>query len=123
MRKNQFNYFLGLLSEFFIIVLLFKKKYFTIKWRYKNIFGEIDLIAVNFSLKEIIFIEVKFRNSLNNNSILEVITKRQKQKIIKSAEVFLSEVYPIFKDSNIRFDACFVNGNFDFKYVMDGWRV
>ena len=123
MRNSQFNYFLGFIAELFIIALLFNKKYFTIKWRYINIFGEIDLIAVNFLLKEVTFIEIKFRNSLKNNSILNTITERQKQRIIKSSEVFLSEVYPTFKDYNIRFDACFINGNFDFKYLKDGWRM
>jgi Holliday junction resolvase-like predicted endonuclease len=80
------------------------------------------LIAINFKLKEIVFIEIKFRESSEYYSIFESITVRQQKRIFKSAEVFLSTIYPNYKDYKIRFDAYFVKNDFDFEYFKDAWR-
>jgi Holliday junction resolvase-like predicted endonuclease len=120
-KKNQISHFYGLLSELFIIILLYRKNYFVIKWRYRNSLGEIDIVSKNKAKKEIIFVEVKYRTDTVSYS--ETINHKKQKRICESAELFLSENYPRYKDYFVRFDACFVNHNFAIRYISNAWQV
>jgi putative endonuclease len=86
---KNFSYFLGIYSEYLIIIFLFKKGFILKKWRYKNKLGEIDIIAINKKSQTIIFAEVKFRS--NKNYLNECLNQKQVNRIYKSAEVFIYE--------------------------------
>ena len=119
--KNQFSYLSGLLSELLVILFLLRKNYIISGWRYKNIFSEIDIIAVDRKSTEIVFVEVKYRASLSNH--LETISFRSQQKICKSAELFLSENYPKYSKYFVRFDAFFINAKSEIHQIENAWQL
>ncbi len=104
MTKNA-SYRFGIFAENIAIWYLRCKLYNIIAHRYKSPFGEIDIIAKKG--KEIIFIEIKARKDLTH---FELISKRQKVRIIKAAEFFLL-TRPKFNNYNLRFDAIFLGKN------------
>ena len=63
--------------------------YRVIERNYHSRFGEIDIIAVN--SQYIVFVEVKTRQSNGMVSVLEAITLQKQQKIITTAQVYLSQ--------------------------------
>ena len=92
MSKSNINYKIksynfGLIAEYIAIILLIIKGYNILRHRYKNRFGEIDIIAKK--LHKIVFIEVKARK--NNNFIKESISTQQINRIKNSAEIFISQ--------------------------------
>ena len=120
-KIENLNYFYGLISELFIIVLLYNEGYLPVGWRYKNQLGEIDVIAKNKKFREILFVEVKYRTKEKNH--LETIDNKKQQRICKSAELFLSENYPRYLNYIIRFDACFIDNEFRIKYIKNAWQA
>jgi len=72
---------------------------------FKNFFsqyGEIDIIALD-SEDNLVFIEVKGRNSLKYGRGEESITKKKIRSIVKTAQYFLYK-YPDIEYNSIRFD-------------------
>ncbi len=53
-------------------------------------YGEIDIIAIDYSTAELAFVEVKTRSSKAFGSLRETITYTKRQKIIKTALTFLN---------------------------------
>ena len=86
---KKFSYFLGLYSEYLIIIFLLRKGFILNKWRYKNKLGEIDIISVNKNNQTIIFGEVKFRS--NKSYLSECLGQKQVNRIYQSAELFIYE--------------------------------
>ena len=86
---KHFSYFLGLYSEYLIIIFLLQKGFILKQWRYKNKLGEIDIISINHKAQTIIFGEVKFR--LNKKYLNESLTDKQASRIYQSAEIFIFE--------------------------------
>lgn len=67
-----------------------EKKGFTVTHRqYKSRFGEIDIVAHNGSY--LVFAEVKLRKNNSFTLPREAVTKTKQEKIIKTAEIYLSE--------------------------------
>jgi len=97
MKKKTHQF--GTLTEKIAENFLRLKGYSILESRYKNSFGEIDIIAKK--LQTLVFVEVKARKK---NELIEVIL-RQKQidRIKKSAEFFIAnnEEYHNF---DVRFD-------------------
>lgn len=104
-RKIKAYYF-GLLAELVSCFYLKFKFYSIISRRFKCPFGEIDIIAKKG--KSIIFIEIKARSNL---SCMELISNRQKHRIIKAAEFFLIKNRD-YGNYQIRFDTIFLNKYF-----------
>ncbi len=70
-----------------------KKHYKLIECNYRTRFGEIDLILekrVSFREKQIIFVEVKMRNTSSIAEPKEFVDSSKQQKIILSATEYLS---------------------------------
>lgn len=103
---KNFTYFLGLYSEYLVILFLLNKKFFLKKWRYKNKLGEIDIISINYHSQTIIFGEVKFRSS--RAYLSECLTEKQVNRIYQSAELFISENEK-YKNFNIKLYLYLVN--------------
>lgn len=93
---------IGLWAEYLTSFLYRVRFYRILQHRYKNYFGEIDLIACRGKL--LIFIEVKLRK----NSLVEgVISTQQRQRIQRSASCFLAQNSQ-YADYDVRFDFVFL---------------
>lgn len=79
---------LGRLAEMKVCDYLQKKRYVLLDVNYSSRFGEIDLIMKKG--KYICFIEVKMRNSNSIAEPKEFVDKVKQQKIIKTAQLYLS---------------------------------
>ena len=86
-KTKKKTYKFGMLAEKITILLLTLKGYKIIKWRYKNHFGEIDIIAQKSNI--IIAVEVKARRG--NYNIEQIIRPKQIEKIKKSLEFFVAK--------------------------------
>ncbi|MBD2394133.1 YraN family protein [Cyanobacterium aponinum FACHB-4101] len=95
---------IGSLGEKIIAQWLINKGYSVIESNWHCRWGEIDLIVINKSLKEIIFVEVKTRSIKNwdDNGLYSINNKKQ-EKLWLTASLFL-EKNQIFTDWNCRFD-------------------
>ena len=98
------KYYLGLFSEYLVIIIYMLKLHFIIHHRIRFRIGEIDIIARKG--KNLVFIEVKARK---NGIHEQIVSTKQKNRIINSAKLFLSK-NPKYKDYNIRFDLVVVSG-------------
>jgi putative endonuclease len=94
----------GYLGEFISILLLLCKGFRILKWRYKNSYGEIDIIAKKRSL--VVFVEVKFREhgGMNYNPF----SPQQLRRIRRSSEFFLLKNSSL-ATNDIRYDAILIS--------------
>jgi putative endonuclease len=95
------SYRFGILAEILVYIFYSFKLYQPIARRYRNHFGEIDLIFAKG--KKLIFIEVKARNS----SETEVVTTQQLKRIKNAASYFLAQK-PNLANYDVRFDLAIV---------------
>ena len=109
------NHTWGLLAEYFVIMRYLAYGYIPIKHRWNNKLGEIDLIFKRGS--SIIFCEVKARSSDFN--VESPVTTNQKQRLIKSADHFLS-MNQRMKIKSVRFDLAIVKSIFRVQ-IHKGW--
>ncbi|MCL4162728.1 UNVERIFIED_CONTAM: hypothetical protein GTU68_048406 [Idotea baltica] len=91
------TYKLGHYAESFASFYLRLKGYSIIKRRYKTKVGEIDIIAKKGHLT--IFCEVKARK--NYQTAADAITKRQKERISRAAEYYMSHLKTNRKNNKI----------------------
>jgi len=80
---------------------LIKNNLKLIKKNYLTTMGEIDLIMLEKDI--LVFIEVRYRESVNFTSTIESVDCKKQQKIIKTAQIFLAK-NPQFDDNICRFD-------------------
>ena len=85
MHQKQKSYYLGILSEWLVILMLFLTGHRILKSRFKCRYGEIDIISNK--ADKIYFIEVKYRHK--NTS--EVLTTNQILRIKRSGEFFIAQ--------------------------------
>lgn len=91
---------LGKIGENKAAKFLQQKGYQIIEKNFKSKFGEIDIIAKKNNL--IVFVEVKTRSSKNFGSGFESVDSRKIEKIIKTANYFIS--VKNLHDNLLRFD-------------------
>jgi len=100
LTSNKF----GLLSEIYAVIFLKLKLYKILERNYRNKLGEIDIIA--YKNKTLIAVEVKARKKIN--SLEEVVSKKQLNRIKRSMNIFYSrEKY--YGKFNIRFDLIIIS--------------
>lgn len=106
-KKRKNSYLFGIFAEYIAIIFLILRGYKILKKRYKNYYGEIDLIALKRNL--LIIIEVKARRNLqkDNHDIESLISNKQKNRIKKSSSFFISKNAK-YKDLGVRFDLIIV---------------
>ena len=102
MKKNN----MGEIGEIKAADFLKEHKYKIHSVNYHSRFGEIDIIATN--SEYIVFVEVKLRKQNSLYSAIEAISFSKQQKIIKTAEIFLSEN---ILDLQPRFDVIAITTN------------
>lgn len=115
MAKKTYQF--GILAEKIAAVFLCLKGYKILEKRYKNHFGEIDLIAKKACV--IIFVEVKARKT--KATIEEVLRPSQLKRIKRSAELFIAQ-NPQFHNYDLRFDFIEIGKNFWPKHQKNFWE-
>ncbi len=112
MPSSHYNF--GLVAERLVAFYLICCGYRIIKRRYRNHFGEIDIIAKRGSM--IAVVEVKARWVKTKKSDIENILKfRQLEKIKRSAAFFVVR-NKNFRNCRIRYDFAYVGKYFLFNY-------
>ncbi len=107
MRIGIFNKITGQCGEDAATAYLIKNKYKIIKRNYANKCGEIDIIAQKDD--DLVFVEVKTRNSDEFGTPAQAVTYYKKRNIINTAKWYLAK-NPT--ELNIRFDIIEVYGIF-----------
>lgn len=79
--------------------------------------GEIDIVARRG--RTLAFIEVKARRIMSE--ALEAVTPRQRHRIERAAELFLSE-HPKWRNLTLRFDVMVVRPGHLPRHIKDAWR-
>jgi putative endonuclease len=95
LTSNKF----GLLAEIYAVIFLKLKFYKILERNYRNKLGEIDIIA--YKNKTLIAIEVKAQKKIN--SLEDVVSKNQLNRIKRSMNIFYSRK-KYYGKFNIRFD-------------------
>lgn len=99
LRQKQQSYRYGLEAETYAIEYYMKHGFTLIAQRYRNAYGEIDVIVRKERL--LCFVEVKARKSIEDG--LYALTPRQQQRMIQCAQGFLAE-HPAYQPDDMRFD-------------------
>ena len=107
MGNGIFNKITGKCGEDFAAHYLKLHGYKILERNYKNKIGEIDIIATKENY--LIFIEVKYRSTLQFGYPREAVTLKKQQKIRNVATFYLMKNGKM--DANIRFDVVEVNGD------------
>ncbi|MCR5543330.1 MAG: YraN family protein [Eubacterium sp.] len=85
------------------------KGYIILYMNYRTRFSEIDIIAQD--RDELIFIEVKYRQSMNSGDPLEAVNYRKQRRIRNAALSFLRDNNYDIDNTAIRFDVIGILGN------------
>jgi len=84
------NQYIGKLGEQYAEKFLISQNYKILERNFRSKFGEIDLIAFDYSKKEIAFVEVKTRTGTFFGEPEDAVTRLKERKIIKTALYFLN---------------------------------
>ena len=113
------SYQKGLFAEFLAELLLRIKFYKILERRYKTKCGEIDIIAQRGNL--LLFVEVKRRST--EMEAKEAITQKNRQRIEKTALLFLSK-HSKCANMDVRYDVIWFSGKGLWpKHQKDAWRT
>ena len=99
-QKNFYKKFLGRVGEKKAAEFLRKQGIKVIEQNYKNVFGEIDIIAKDGEYTA--FIEVKTRTTDEFGAPIEAVDNRKRQKYIRIAKLYALEKG--LTDAPMRFD-------------------
>lgn len=114
--KKLKSYYLGFLSEYIALLFLILKGYRLVEHRYKNYFGEIDILVRKKDL--LIAVEVKARKG--NIVVEEVLSDYQARRIKNAAEHFIAK-NKYYQKCGIRFDLIIVKSLFNIRHIKDYW--
>lgn len=115
--ERRRRYRLGRFAETQCRWLLILRGYRILATRFRQPVGEIDIVARRGGL--VAFIEVKARDDLD--SAAESVTARQRRRIRRAAEAFLSR-HPRLAPLDMRFDVMLVSRGRLPRHVIDAWR-
>ena len=119
MKKT--NYSTGHFAEKIALCFLCLKGYRPIAYNYTTGrgtgAGEIDLIVRHGHT--LVFVEVKKRQNITTAG--EAITHKNRQRVMRAAEVFLAK-HPTYAKMDVRFDAVLFTHNFIPHHIPDAWR-
>lgn len=100
---------LGKRGEEKACVYLKQHNYKILEKNWKSHPYEIDIICIDNTNKELVFVEVKTRLDTNQERSLEAFTPKKQRSIIKGAELYLSQ--NTLWDMPCRFDLICINGD------------
>lgn len=104
---KEYNKLKGDLGELRAVNYLKKEKYKILETNYRNLVGEIDIIAKKD--KFIVFVEVKARETYAFGNPSEAVNRTKQYKIRRTAEGYLKEKHCY--DSPCRFDCIEIVGD------------
>lgn len=116
--KKEKAYLRGILAEYACAGYLLLKGYSILYMRYRNVGGEIDIIAKKG--RTVIFTEVKARAA--KEAALHSITPTKQQVLIRAAEGFLATHKKYFQH-DLRFDVMVVTSPANIHHIKDAWRL
>lgn len=117
LRGASTSYQKGYWAEALAAFSLRLKGYKILQRRYKNSFGEIDIIARRRNL--LIFVEVKFRPNLMQG--LDAIQVKQRRRIERASQIYLQSSK--VKSESLRFDAIVVSKGRWPQHYPNAWRM
>lgn len=79
---------------------------------YRTPYGEIDLVMVDPELRELVFVEVRYRNSDRFGGAAQSVDHHKQGKLIASAEHFRQH-HAQYVDSPCRFDVVALSGDME----------
>lgn len=83
--------------------LRWSKRMYIIEHSARNIYGEIDIIAVDKAKTTVIFVEVKTRESHDRGHPAEAVTPEKQQRITRIAMAYLKH-HQLLDNCSVRFD-------------------
>lgn len=104
-KRGQASHARGMQAEEAALVYLQEQGYQLLARRYRNAYGEIDLIVARD--KRLHFVEVKARPTLEDG--LYALSKRQQQRLSQGALHFLAE-HPTWQNAEMQFDLIVIAG-------------
>lgn len=110
------NYQRGLLAESIARLWLRLKGYSIVASRYRNVYGEIDLIIRKG--RKLIAVEIKYRYSYK--AVSESITLRQRQRIERTLQAYLVNL--TWQPEEIRFDAILFSATHLPRHMKNAWQ-
>lgn len=110
------NYQRGLVAEAIARLWLRLKGYSVMASRYRNTYGEIDLIIRK--RQKLIAVEIKYRYSYKTAA--ESITWRQRQRIERTLQAYLATL--TWQPEEIRFDAVLLSMTQPPKHLKNAWQ-
>jgi putative endonuclease len=121
-RKQAYRY--GMIAERYAAVYLTCKGYRVISGRYRNLLGEIDILALKGNT--LVAIEVKARQTIE--ACAETVPPWKQQKISRAVEGLMAGQGKIAglaasRDRNIRFDVIWIAPWRWPKHIKDAWRL
>lgn len=108
-KKKTYQF--GIMAEKIVMIFLRLKGYQILAWRFKSVFGEVDIIAKKKQI--VVAIEVKARSK--KALVEEILRPKQIARIKKSAELFYLR-NERFHNCDLRFDFIEVRKFFFFKH-------
>lgn len=108
-KREMDNRSIGTKYEGIAMDYLAKKGYFELGRNYYSRYGELDLICRDKKKGEIVFVEVKYRKSVEYGSGLESITRSKQRKLVKTATIYLKDKK--IKETPYRFDIVSILGD------------
>jgi putative endonuclease len=112
------GYYFGILAEILTATYYFCCGYQILHRRMRNYAGEIDLICKKG--QNLVFIEVKARKIYNDDFNSWMISNKQKERIIKAAELFVAKDKKFF-NCNMRFDIVIFSWNKPPTIITNAW--
>jgi len=115
---------IGNLGEKLAVNFLKKHKHKILSKNFYSRFGEVDIISLDKKTKELVFVEVKTRTSVNYSWPENAVNQNKKLKLAKTAKKYLQE-HKIDIKTNYRFDIISIELNYGsrrakithFKYI------
>lgn len=108
----------GIQAEKLAKEFLLKKGYKILGVNYKTKFGEIDIIAYDKKEKNIVFVEVRYRENFNFGLPQETVNYFKQQKIIKSALIYIKTLKG---NNNYRFDIISISSDNVIEHITNAF--
>lgn len=116
-QRKSASYVFGCEAEKLVMEHLIRNGLTILYNRWKNPYGEIDIIATHHNL--LVFVEVKARKLFNDQ---EVVSVRQQHKSSEAALYFLSQNEQ-YAACNIRFDCALIFKDMSLEYIKNAWYI
>lgn len=110
------SYQRGLIAESIARLWLRSKGYSIVASRYRNFYGEIDLIIRK--RQKLIAVEIKYRHSYR--SAAESVTRNQRQRIERTLQFYLAHL--AWQPAEIRFDVILLSRTHLPKHLKNAWQ-